>query len=251
MLSKLDLKLNRESLQITKNHYDIIVGVAEKYKLDECYNSRNLEFKNCINYLKNKFNKEGQVDYIWDDLLLCIDGLRYSIASVLFYKKLGLTPIVAGYNPSNIDWLFCFFLDDGYSRLYSTWNRVGNFLNVFFEEIKNDKNIYFDKVIDKINKDCYGNNYYFKLKKFRDKEYKIIINPYRNEIIHNQTSYYAIIKNLVEKSDESEILEKQQKDRDEKPQFLAEQYQFLYNSLENIINLVKIQFPNEVNKDGV
>ena len=154
---------------------------------------------------KINFNSNFNYTKIFDDLILCSDEILYFTAQLFLYRPLLLNP--KGYFQkenefskscvrfSDIETIenkrYYMLVDIIYEKFYNFWDRIGDLIASFFPESKcfrNEKNIYFANVIDKLYKKQEFENIitsksFVWLLNFKENEYSELKES-RNQIVH-------------------------------------------------------------------
>lgn len=223
--------------------------IFKKYKLTDIYNEDNflLKFQKHTNHLRDKYNKNGEMDFLEDDLLRLVFETRFAIANVILYFEEGLTQFktvkaangpMGTFFPSEIDMRFFYFVDDVFMRFYNAWNRVANFLNIFWINKKPDE-VYFAPFMDELGKYVKHGPDYQSLKKFKETDYQTILNKNRRKIVHRiSTSGQYFIDFIKHHTELSELMRKQS-ERDQLPHFFIQQYNRLLTGIEEMLGLIK------------
>jgi hypothetical protein len=244
------LKSYLEQIHIIFNRYSLINVIEEGH-----YPKK---FADQVGHLRPQYNKNGQMDFQEEDLLLLVHETRFAIANTILLWETGLTPFILGrtdYGPfgqyfaKEVDTRFFFFVDDVFMRLYNFWNRIANFLNIFFQIEKNLENVYFASLMDKLFGRLQHDQAFGSLLKFKEAEYKDIINKRRRVVVHRESSsatYFISflksvgnLKNLKEPLKLQEELSGLQKERDELPQFFVAQYQRMIQGTDEMLAIIK------------
>lgn len=223
--------------------------IFERYKLRDVINDGNflLKFQMHTNHLRGKYNKNGEMDFLEEDLLGLVFETRFTIANVILYFEEGLTQFravktangpIGAYFPSGIDTGFFYFVDDAFMRFYNSWNRVANFLNIFWINKEPDK-VYFAPFIYELGRYVKHDPDYQSLKKFKDTDYQTILNKNRRKIVHRiSTSGQYFIDFIRHYTKLSELIKKQ-KERGRLPDFFIWQYNHLLTGTEEMLRLIK------------
>lgn len=209
------------------------------------------KFAEEIGYLRPRFNKDGEVDFQEQDLLYIVRETRFSVANIILFFEAGLTAFEIShtqYGPvghffgTEKDNRFFYFVDDAFMRLYNFWNRIANFLNIFFQIEADAEKVYFAPLIDRLKPIVATNPNYQKLKEFKDMEFKDIINKKRRVIVHRKCSsltYFESFLRHVQKPDE---LSRLQTDRDELVDFFVKSYHRVFQGLDETLTLIRDSF---------
>lgn len=236
-------------LEETKIYLDRIHRIFEKHRLADIYNEDNflLKFQQYIGHLRDKYNQNGEMDFLEEDLLRLVFETRFAIANVILYFEEGITQFrtaetadgsIGTYFPSEIDTRFFYFVDDAFMRFYNAWNRVANFLNIFWANKEPDK-VYFAPFIDELGRYVKHGPDYQSLKKFKDNDYQTILNKNRRKIVHRiSTSGQYFIDFVRHHTEPSELIRKQN-ERDQLPHFFIQQYYRLLAGIEEMLRLIK------------
>jgi len=203
-------------------------------------------------FLRDRFNAKGEYDYCLDDLRCIIDEYCFAVASAgTFYNLLPSIKIPYEFGEAN-EKLFFYFMDDSYSRLYGIWNRMGNFLNIFFRVVKDNK-IYFEKVIDSLNHNPHNQlQGFIWLNNFRsNSDYKKIL-KYRHPIIHKAISYSAYFKKFIEEIarpknpgklvEESELKIIIEEEREKSLMFVSNSFDQIDAGIDNLVSFIQKSF---------
>ncbi|MFC1523009.1 Cthe_2314 family HEPN domain-containing protein [Elusimicrobiota bacterium] len=212
-------------------------------------------FRKEIGYLRDKteyhYNRKGEMDFKEEDLLVGVSKVRFAIGSVIYYQDCGLAKFdwdscneVGSYFPSENDWMFCYFLDDSCSHLYSAWNRIANFLNIFWS-LPNKKDPYFHNVVGYLESNLKKPfpNALKKIIAFKNMEYPNSINRHRREIIHSECTFGAYFRGFVHQHTEKSALKKIQEERDLKPKELSACYKRLLEGIAEMLEVIRHYVP--------
>ena len=180
-----------------ENFFSKTEAIRKEYQLDRPFKPNyDIEIKRRLERILKKFPQKD-IDFVIYDINSLGDEVSFSIASVIYFYKSGLSSFLGGgLSLTSKDKLFFYFLDDSYNRLYGFWNRLGHLLNMFFQVVPSEK-IYFEKVIDRLNRSPYCNNPSYKwLLNYKNNNFKSII-KYRHPIIHSEISISSCFKNYL------------------------------------------------------
>ncbi len=234
------LKSYLEQIHIIFKRYSLINVIEEGHYIKK--------FADQVGHLRPQYNKNGQMDFQEEDLLLLVHETRFAIANTILLWEAGLTPFILGrtdygpfgqYFPKEVDTRFFFFVDDVFMRLYNFWNRIANFLNIFFQIEKNPKNVYFASLMDKLVSRLQHDQNFCSLLKFKEVEYRDIINKKRRVVVHRESSSATYFISFSEKFHNHDELLNLQQERDELPQFFVAQYQRMIQGLDEMLALIK------------
>ena len=201
-----------------------------------------------ISHLRSKYNKNGQVDFQEDDLLHIAREARFAIANTIFLYEIGLAKFqitqsqygpVGGLFTTELDNRFFYFVDDVFMRLYNFWNRVANFLNIFFQVERDSEKVYFSPLIDELATNVGTDQHFQSLQQFRNKDYKDIINRRRRKIVHRKCSTATYFETFSKNVQNPEELSRLQQERDELPQFFVVSYHRMIQGLDEMLALIK------------
>jgi hypothetical protein len=157
------------------------------------------KFADCIGRLRPKYNLGGQIDFQEQDLYNIAHETRFAIANTILLFEVGLAPLEIPYRPTVVDIRFFYFVDDAFMRLYNFWNRVANFLNIFFQIEKDPRKLYFtreflENLSLKVGKDPSLQS----IRVFEESEYSDIINKKRRTVVHRESSSLTYFRSFLD-----------------------------------------------------
>lgn len=229
-----------QQIHIVFRRYNLIDVMGEGNYLNK--------FDDQIGHLRPKYNKNGEVDFQEEDLLYIVRETRFAVANTILLFEIGLAEFhisqsdygpVGRFSGTEIDSRFFYFVDDVFMRLYNFWNRVANFLNIFFELEKDEDKVYFSPIMDKLAINVGADRNFQSLQKFRESEYKDIINKRRRKIVHRKSSSFTYFESFLKNIQKPEVLSKLQEDRDELPQFFITSYKRTIQGMDEMLALIK------------
>ncbi len=206
------------------------------------------KFADEIGHLRQCFNKDGEVDFQEEDLLYIVRETRFSIANTILFFEAGLTTFQISrtqYGPvghffgTEVDSRFFYFVDDAFMRLYNFWNRVANFLNIFFQIEADAEKVYFAPLMDRLEPVVGTDPNYQKLKEFKNGEFKDIINRKRRAIVHRKCSSFTYFESFSRNIQKPDELSRLQGERDELVGFLVRSYHRTFQGLDEILVLIR------------
>jgi hypothetical protein len=206
------------------------------------------KFADEIGHLRPCFNKDGEVDFQEEDILYIVRETRFSIANTILFAEAGLTTFEIShtkYGPvghffgTQVDSRFFYFVDDVFMRLYNFWNRVANFLNIFFEIETNQEKVYFASLIDRLEAIKRTDPNFKKLKEFRDCDFKAIINRKRRTIVHRKCSSFMYFQSFIKNVQKPNELSKLQQERDELLGFFLASYRRMFQGIDEMLDLIR------------
>jgi hypothetical protein len=238
----------REQIILIFRRYNLIHVIEEGHYVNK--------FSNHIGHLRPKYNQDGQIDFQEQDLYNIVHETRFAIANTILLSEIGLAPFEAAHYQGNIipqfsstivDTRFFYFVDDVFMRLYNFWNRVANFLNIFFQIEKDPKKSYFTReFLQKLSLKIGTDSNFQSIKLFQESEYKDIINKKRRKVVHRESSsttyfinFLNSLKNLREQNRLLYELTELQKERDEYPHYFVTSYQRMLQGLDEMLALIK------------
>jgi hypothetical protein len=239
-----------DQLDALKNYLEQIHFIFKQHGLiNVIQNGHYLKkFSDDIGHLRPKYNKNGEVDFQQEDLLLIVHETRFAIANTLLLFEIGLTKFKisqSGYGPvgqffsTEFDTRFFYFVDDVFMRLYNFWNRVANFINIFFQIETDPEKVYFAPMMDKMINCVKSDPNFQSLKIFRDIEFKDIINKKRKVVVHRESSSATYFKIFFKNVQNPQELSKLQQERDELPQFFVLSYKRMIQGIDEMLALIK------------
>ena len=235
-----------------------IISIFGRYNLihlNEGWHFTN-KFSNQIGHLRSKFNLNGQIDFQEQDLYNIAHETRFAIANTILLSEIGLTPfeeiphqevIIPGYFPEIVDTRYFYFVDDVFMRLYNFWNRIANFLNIFFRIETGSKKLYFSPEFFQALSLSVGTDSNFQsMKSFQESEYKDIINKKRRKVVHTESSsttyfidFLNSFKNIKEQDKFLNEVAELQKERDSYPNYFIASYQRMLKGLDEMLAIIK------------
>jgi len=232
------------------NYLQEIHSIFKRYSLLDILNDGSYlkKFADQIEHLRPQYNKNGQIDFQQEDLLYMVRETRFAIANTILLWEIGLTPFIldqteygplSQFFPKEVDSRFFFFVDDVFMRLYNFWNRIANFLNIFFQIEKNPENVYFASLMDKLVSQLQHDQNFCSLLKFKKAEYKDIINKKRRVVVHRESSSATYFISFMKKFQNHKEVLKLQQERDELPVFFVAQYKRMIQGLAEMLGLIK------------
>jgi len=240
-----------------EKYHEQIVSIYRRYNMIDVIHQGGYltKFSNSVGHLRPKYNLNGQIDFQEQDLYNIVHETRFAIANTVLLSEIGLTPFLINhiydpvplFSPTVVDIRFFYFIDDAFMRLYNFWNRVANFLNIFFQIETNPEKVLFPSLIEKLASRV-GNDLNFKsLQEFKEKEYKDIINRKRRKVVHRESSsstYFksfldSLAKNFKETSKLQEQLRALQRERDELPPYFVTSYKRMIQGLDEMLALIR------------
>lgn len=126
--------------------------------------------------------------------------------------------------------------------LYNFWDKIGDLINLFFEKINKDKNIYFPDVINKIPEECKNENYNW-LSAFKDHEYKDL-NKKRKQIVHYKGLESSAMNKVISNLSNREELEILQKEKMDLIPYLIDHCEKTLLGFEQALKLIEIKVSN-------
>jgi hypothetical protein len=241
------------SNQAVSNYLGEIKKVYKDCKLDKIQKEDIISDKfGKIGALRSKFNQNGIMDFTEDDLAQAIENLKFAIGNLILFFIIGLTDFEfenTNYGPiglpkgnkwTSIDIAFFYFVDDSFERLYSFWNRIAYFLNIFFKVIPNDREVLFPKTIDKLasNKKVNSNCFFKSLKHFKDTEYTNF-NKLRAKIVHKEFSSSTYFNEALRSIKNVNKLSDLQRERDELPNYFLKHFERTIQGIDEAISLIE------------
>jgi hypothetical protein len=235
-----------------------IISIFRRYNLihvTEEGDYRN-KFSNHIGHLRPKYNLNGQIDFQQEDLYNIVHETRFAIANTILLYEIGLAPfeavryqgiIIPRFDSNIVDTRFFYFVDDAFMRLYNFWNRVANFLNIFFQIEKDPEKSYFTRdFLQKLSLKVGTDPNFQSIKLFQESEYKDIINRKRRKVVHRESSsttyfidFLNSLKNLKEQDKLLYELTELQKERDGYAIYFVASYQRMLKGLDEMLVLIK------------
>lgn len=202
------------------------------------------KFSDEIGHLRDNFNKNGELDFRENDLLQEVRNVRFAIANVILFFEAGLASFVfkqgiAVPNYTEFDTRFFYFADDAFMRFYGAWNRIGNFLNLFFKVEADSEKVYFNSIIEKLVRRFSEDRELQSLLSFKNNEYQNLLNKKRREIVHRQATSSAYFEQHVRNISDRASPEALQAERDELPQFFINQYKRLLQGIDEMLSVIK------------
>ena len=256
--SETNRTMSRDQLEPLKNYLGQIHIIFKQYGLidvltDEGEHSPNFSQ---IGHLRPQYNKNGQVDYQEMDLLYITRETRFSIANTILLFQIGLAPFqmkqtevgpIPEFLQTEVDTRFFYFVDDVWMRIYNFWNRIANFLNIFFQTERDPERVFFPGLIDKLTPLVESDPNFDSLVKFKEGDYKNIINRNRRKVVHRESSsatyfisfLHSSIKNIKKSSKLEKELSDLQKERDELPPFFVANYHRMIQGLDEMLVLIR------------
>lgn len=129
------------------------------------------------------------------------------------------------------------FVDIVSQKLYNYWDRIGDLIASFFpNKIKADA-VYFNNSIDCVPSELQDNEDFKWLKNFRDNEYKEL-NQKRKQVVHYQTTHTEYIKKNALTSDQEELLQTLQIERESLPEYYKNHANYALIGFEKTMNLL-------------
>lgn len=162
----------------------------------------------------NFFEDFNDLEYISEDIT---SNVSYLILYKPYVQDFLENPqqveggILYTYFHSFYDKQYYFLASQAVQLLYNFWDKIGDLINLFFEQIGKDKNIYFPDVINKIPEE-YKNENYDWLKAFKDNEYKEL-NEKRKQVVHYKGLESNAMNQVISNVHKREELEKLQKEK--------------------------------------
>lgn len=223
--------------------------IFKKYRLiDVIFDGHYVKrFADQIGHLRPQYNKNGEVDFQQDDLLYLARETRFSVANTILFFEYGLTKFeitnshygpVGGFFGREIDNRFFYFVDDVFMRLYNFWNRIANFLNIFFNIEADHEKVYFAPFIDGLANVVPDDSDFRRLKAFRDEDYKHIVNKRRRAIVHRKSSSATYFESFFRNVQNPDELSKLEQERDELPAFFVTSYGRMIQGIDETLAIV-------------
>ncbi len=238
------------SRETFKRYLEEIHRIFKQQRLIDVVHEGNYfkKFAEHIGHLRPKYNKNGQVDFQEEDLLRIGREARFAIANALLLSEIGLVRFqitrsqygpIGGLFETELDNRFFYFVDDVFMRLYNFWNRVANFLNIFFQAESDSEKVYFSPLMDKLATELAADRNFQSLLRFKEEQYKDTINRRRRQIVHRKCSTATYFESFLKNVQNPEELSRLQQERDELPDFFVGSYRRMIQGLDEMLALIR------------
>lgn len=250
--------MSTQQKEVFEKYREQIILIFRRYNLIHVTEEGDYpnKFSNHIGHLRPKYNLNGQIDFQEQDLYNIVHETRFAIANTILLYEIGLAPfeaipyqgiIIPRFSSTIVDTRFFYFVDDAFMRLYNFWNRVANFLNIFFQIEKNPEKSYFKReFLQKLSLKVGTDPNFQSINIFRESEYQDIINRKRRKVVHRESSsttyfinFLDSLKNLKEQDKLLYELTELQKERDGYPIYFVASYQRMLKGLDEMLVLIK------------
>src|SRR3989344_511704 len=220
-----------------------------------------LAFLELISKTRLSLNTLGNIDLLTHDLINSISpDIKFSLANIYLYFPSAnnfLKEIkhmngqdVPTYNRTLSDRRFFYYINVAFEKLYNFWDRVGDTLAMAFKLEIPEKEIFFGGVIDKLCTLGIESEELQWLKKFKDSDYSTFLNRLRIKIVHyrQKDSYFFMewVNSFTNTEPGNiELLVQLQKEKEELPVLLKEQFKLTNIGFEKMVKLIHFHGPYE------
>lgn len=196
------------------------------------------------------FNSAGHMDDRQDELVVALQKASFSIAKTIVLREEGLSQIewyesakVATFHPRSTDWLFDYFVDDGYSALHSACERLGGYMRIFFQAKR--KRLSFGEYLDQLSPRSPSSEDFFRmLLNFKDGTWRQEIAKERNQGIHRASFFGSRRAAWLKHLENREAISNMNREREKVPEKLLRCYVATTQCIEPALKLISAEHLN-------
>lgn len=183
-----------------------------------------------------------------DDMAMCHQDITFALGELYLYKPfiydftghsslVGNQPIYH-YFPSFTDKRYLSTCSYLFELFYNYWDKIGDMLAPYIAKELRERDIYFDRAIDRSNDNIKNNKYYRWLKDFRENQYKDL-NENRKQVVHYKSIENQTFQDYQNNHSDLQELTKMQEKKEAYPEYFRNHYELTTKGFYNALKLIE------------
>lgn len=219
------------------------------FQMDEIFDGKNsISFFSGIISHPNNIPVPFPAFEMHDDIVMCHQDITFTLGELYLYKPfisdftehsslVGNQPIYH-YFPSFTDKRYLSTCSHLFELFYNYWDKIGDMLAPYIAKELGEKDIYFDRVIDRSNDNIANNQYYKWLKDFRENQYKDL-NKNRKQVVHYKSIENQTFQDYFNNSSDFYELEKIQEKKEAFTEYFKNHYNLTIKGFFKALKLIE------------